>query len=197
MNIKIIIVGIIIYFLFYCKEGFQGSSLLNIYNKNLNTENQYPDKKQFYAVANHNKIKIGKETKTLLGNNNYKVVNNTIKEPQHGPYSSFLDVNGFRSFEQFFHSPISDKTYHFDIKYDRMFSDIILEEDENKYELYQLEKEKDKKIHNPYYLYGHPNNNSRILYSDEIQNMFLKIKVKTNRHTDIGITGDGHHGHGL
>ena len=56
---------------------------------------------------------------------------------------------------------------------------------------------RDKKIHNPYYLHGHPENNSKILYSEEIQDMFLKVKGETNRHTDIGITGGGHHDHGF
>ena len=55
------------------------------------------------------------------------------------------------------------------------------------------EKNHDKLIHNPFYLYGHPRNNSKILYSDEIQDMFLKIKGIYNRHTDIGIRGDGYH----
>ena len=32
---------------------------------------------------------------------------------------------------------------------------------------------------------------------EEIQDMFLKVKGETNRHTDIGITGGGHHDHGF
>ena len=200
MNIQIIIIGIILYFLFFCREGYQNSSLTNIYNKNLNEDQNYPDKKQFYATANHNQINLGRENKTLLGNSNYKIVNNAIKEPQHGPYSSFLDVNRLRSYDQFFHAPISQNTEHFDVSYARVFEnelDVIREEDLNKYELYKLEEERDKQIHNPYYLYGHPENNSKILYSEEIQDMFLKVKGETNRHTDIGITGGGHHDHGF
>ena len=198
MNIEILVIGIILYFLFFCREGYQNSSLTNIYNKNLNEDPNYPDKKQFYSTANHNEINMGRETKILLGNSNYKIVNNTIKEPQHGPYSSFLDVNKLRSYDQFFHAPISQNTEHFDVSYSRIFEndlDVIREEDLNKYELYQLEEERDKQIHNPYYLHGHPKNTSKILYSEEIQDMFLKVKGETNRHTDIGITGGGHHDH--
>jgi len=200
MNTEILVIGAILYFLYFCKEGFMNSSLVTIYNKNLNTDNEYPDKKQFYSTANHNKIKMGREQGTLLGNSNYRVVNNTIKEPQHGPYSAFLEVNGLRSFDQFYHAPISEKTHHFDVSYDRVFGndlDVILEEETNKYELYKLEGERDNKIHNPYYLHGHPKNNSKILYSEELQDMFLKVKGITNRHTDIGISGGGHHDHGL
>jgi hypothetical protein len=200
MNTEILVIGAILYFIFVCKEGFMNSSLVTIYNKNLNTDNEYPDKKQFYTTANHNKVKMGREQGTLLGNSNYRMVDNTIKEPQHGSYSAFLEVNGFRSFDQFYHAPISEKTHHFDVSYDRVFGndlDIIQGEDINKYELYRLEEERDQKIHNPYYLHGHPENNSKILYSEEIQDMFLKVKGITNRHTDIGITGGGHHDHGL
>jgi len=46
-------------------------------------------------------------------------------------------------------------------------------------------------------LQGHPENNSKILYSEELQDIFLKVKGKTNRHTDIGISGGGHHNHDL
>jgi len=200
MNIEILVIGAILYFLFFCKEGFMNSSLVNIYNKNLNTENEYPDKKQFYATANHNSVKMGREQGTLLGNSNYRVVNNTIKEPRHGPYSAFLNVNGLRSFDQFYHAPISEKTHHFDVSYDRMLIsdlDVIQQEDDNKYELYQLEEERDKKIHNPYYLHGHPKNNSKILYSEEIQDMFLKVKGLPNqyvRHTEEVHSGKGFHG---
>jgi len=199
MNTEVILFLIFLYFLFFCKEGFQNSPLVTIFNKNLNTDNEYPDKTQFYVAANHNEIKLGRETKTLLGNSNYRVVNNTIKEPQHGPYSAFLDVNRFRSYDKFYHAPISETTHHFDVSYDRMYngSDVIQMEETNKSELYKLEEERDTQIHNPYYLYGHPENNSKILYSEEIQDMFLKVKGPKNeyvRHTEEVHSGKGFHG---
>jgi len=150
MNTEVIVILFFLFFLFFCREGFQNSPLVTIYNKNLNTDNEYPDKKQFYTAANHNEIKLGRETKTLLGNSNYKVVNNTIKEPQHGPYSAFLDTNRFRSYDQFYHAPISENTHHFDVSYDRMFVsglDVIQMEDATKSELYKLEEERDKQMH--------------------------------------------------
>ena len=200
MNTGIIVIGILIYFILFSGEGFQNSSLVNIYNKNLNTDNEYPDKKQFYATANHNEIKMGRENGTLLGNSNYRMVDNTIKETQHGSYSAFLDVNRLRSYDQFYHAPISENTHHFDVRYDDMFVselDVIQYEDDNKYELYKLEEKRDKQIHNPFYLYGHPKNNSKILYSEELQDTFLKVKGEINthdRHTVKVHSGKGFHG---
>ena len=181
----IIFIGLLI-FCVYRIEGF-------VYQKNLNEDPEYPDKTQFYVVANHN---IGQE-KEILGNNNYKLVKNAIKEPQHGTYSAFLDVNELRSFDHFYHAPITNERSRSDVSFARQIEDyeIIQASDVNKYELLEKEKENDKLIHNPFYLYGHPKNNSKILYSDEIQDIFLKIKGIYNRHTDIGIRGGGHHDH--
>ena len=39
----------------------------------------------------------------------------------------FLDVNKFRNYDQFFHAPITDKTYRFDVGYERQYNyDIII-----------------------------------------------------------------------
>ena len=171
-------------------EGFT-----NIYHQNLNLEKDYPDKEQFFPVHNHSKIKLrNREELTILGNNNYKIINNTIKEPQSGPYSAFLDVNKFRNYDQFFHAPITDKTYRFDVGYERQYNyDIIQNEDLNKKELLTKEKENDKLIHNPDYLYGHPKNTSKILYNEPIQKMFLKFKNETNRYENVSHKGPGFH----
>lgn len=189
MDVRYLFFFIFILILLNC-EGFT-----NIYQKNVNTEPEFPDSIQFYPVVNHNKIKLRNNKETyILGNNNYKLVDNSIQEPQKGSYSAFLDVNRFRNFDHFYHSPITDKTYGSDISYDRQFNyQIIQEEDPNKYELLQLEKENDQQIHNPMYLHGHPENNSKILYNDNIQEMFLKLKNKTNRYDDIGHEGSGYH----
>ena len=179
------------------KDGFQNSSLTNIHQTNLNTDNMYPDRTVFYPVSNHKKVKIGDTEKELIGNYNYRVVKNTIKEPQHGPYSAFLGVNKLRSYDHFFHAPITDKKYGKDFHYDRFFrddgQDIIEAEDINKYQLYKEQETIEEMDYNPFDLYGHPDNNSKILYSDEIQMQFLKIKGTTNRHTDVG----GNKGPGL
>ena len=175
---------IILSVLIFKNEGF-----VNIYQKNLNLDDKYPDQTQFYPVHNHNIFRINNEEKTILGNNNYKIIQNTIKEPQHGPFSAFLDVNNFRTYNQFFHAPITDKTYGFDVDYQ-----IIQNEDSNKKELLEKEIENDNTISNPNYLHGHPENNSKILYSDELQEMFLKVKNKNDRNINNTHFGQGFHG---
>ena len=172
-------------------EGF-----ISIYNDNLTTDSSNPDKKQFYPVANHNKIQLKDEhEETILGNNNYKTVVNSIQKPLKGPYSAFLDVHELRNFDHFYHAPITDKSFPFDVSFERQFNyEIIQEEDINKYELLEKEKENDSLIHNPFYLHGNPKNNSKILYSDDIQEMFLKVKDKTTRYVNVGQRGPGFHG---
>ena len=188
MHIRTILFLGLLIFCFSQTEGF-------IYQRNFNEDPEYPDKTQFYAVANHN-INVGKDDqeREIQGNNNYKLVQNAIKEPQPGAYSAFLDVNKLRSFDHFYHAPITNERSRSNVSYERQLDyEIIQAEAVNKYELLEKEKENDKLIHNPFYLYGNPKNNSKILYSDEIQDTFLKIKGIYNRHTDIGIRGDGYH----
>ena len=96
------------------KEGFYSSfynKSANIHNKNLNNDNKYPDKKIFYPISNHNKVEVMGTEKELLGNFNYRVIQNSIKEPQHGVYSAFLDANNLRNYDHFYHAPITDKRY--------------------------------------------------------------------------------------
>ena len=156
----------------FLHEGF------TIYNENLNTDQQYPDNTQYYSGIN----------------NKYNVVTNSIKEPQHGVYSGFLDSNYLRGFDHFFHSPITDKNIGKDVSYSRQLDyQIIQQEDPNKYELLENEKLNDRLIHNPFFTHGSPDNNSPILYNDEIQQMMLKHKRKTNRYENVSHTGPGHH----
>lgn len=182
MDIRIILLIFLVIVSFFDCEGF-----INLYQRNFSEESNYPDKNQFYPVHNHNKVKIGNDELMILGNNNYKVINNSVKEPLSGSFSAFLDVNKIRTFDHFFRSPITDKKYGFDVSYERQYEyDIIQNEDNNKKELLRKEKENDLLINNPYYLYGHPKNNSKILYSEELQDLFLKYKNTTNRYEDIG-----------
>ena len=106
---EILFLCLFFYLILKChnKEGFYSTfnnKLANIHQNNLNTDNKYPDRTIFYPVANHNKVKLGNTEQELLGNYNYRVIKNTIKEPQHGPYSAFLDVNKIRTFDHFFRS---------------------------------------------------------------------------------------------
>lgn len=187
MDIRYLLFAILIIKLFII-EGFT-----NIYQKNLSLDNKYPDKEQFFPIHNHENLRISDENKTILGNNNYKIINNSIKEPLQGPFSAFLDANNFRLYNQFYHSPITDKTYSSNLDYSRQFDYSIIQNEDNKKNLLEKEKENDKKINNPYYLYGHPENNSKILYSDELQEMFLKIKNTNDRHINNTHSGRGFH----
>ena len=179
------------------KEGFYNSfynKLANIHQTNLNTDNEYPDRTIFYPVANHNKVKLGNTEQELLGNYNYRVIKNTIKEPQHGTYSAFLDVNKLRSYDHFYHAPITDRKYRQDFKYNRYLREDgqeIIQQGDNKYQLYKQQGEIEGQDFEPFDLLGHPHNNSKILYSDEVQERFLKIKGETNRYTDVGNSGPG------
>lgn len=196
---EILFLCLFFYMILKCqnKEGFYSSfynKLSNIHQTNLNTDNKYPDRNIYYPVANHNKVKLGNTEQELLGNYNYRVIKNTIKEPQHGPYSAFLDVNKLRSQDHFYHAPITDKKYRKDFKYDRYLREDgqeIIEQGDDKNQLYEKQGEIEEQDSDPFDLLGHPENNSKILYSDEIQDRFLKIKGTTNRHTDIGNSGPG------
>jgi len=190
MDIRYLLFLTFVIILYFNYEGF------TIYQKNLNT-GEYPDKKQFFTVHNHSKTTIPDENKelTILGNNNYKLVNNSVKEPQEGPYSAFLDLNDFRTYEHFYHAPITDKSYTSSVSYaNQLDYEIIQEEDTNKKELLSIEEENDKSIHNPFYLYGHPDNSSKILYSDKLQDLFLSVKGGTKRHETETHVGKGFHG---
>lgn len=196
---EILFLCLFFYLILKCKtkEGFYSSfynKLTNIHQTNLNTDNKYPDRTIYYPVANHNKIKYGNTEQELIGNYNYRVIKNTIKEPQHGTYSAFLDVNELRNYDHFYHAPITDKRYNKDFKYDRYLREDgqeIIQQGDDKYQLYKKQEEIEGQDFNPFDLLGHPHNNSKILYSDEIQERFLKIKGETNRHTDVGNSGPG------
>jgi len=196
---EILFLCLFFYMILKCqnKEGFYSSfynKLSNIHQTNLNTDNKYPDRNIYYPVANHNKVKLGNTEQELIGNYNYRVIKNTIKEPQHGPYSAFLDVNKLRSYDHFYHAPITDKKYRKDFKYDRYLREDgqeIIQQGDDKYQLYEKQGEIEEQDSDPFDLLGHPENNSKILYSDEIQDRFLKIKGKPNRYTDIGHSGPG------
>ena len=178
-------------FLIFNYEGFATM----IHQDNTNEDNGYPDNTQFFPVHNHSEIKLRNEDpQIILGNNNYKVVKNSIKEPQKGSFSAFLDTHKIRTYDQFYRSPITDKSFPLDPSYDRQFEyEIIQEEDNNKDELLRKEKENDSQFHDPKFLQGSTNINHTILYNDEIQDIFLKVKKETNRYENVSHDGPGYH----
>ena len=190
MDLRILLFIVFIFFIFKC-EGFTTM----IHHDNTNDEDGYPDDKQFFPVHNHSKIKLRNEDpQIILGNNNYKVVENSIKEPQHGTFSAFLDLHKIRTYDHFYHAPITEKSFPFDPTYERQFEyEIIQAEDDNKDELLKKEKENDNQFHDPHFKHGSINPKHTILYSDEIQDMFLKLKKKTKRHENVTHTGSGYH----
>lgn len=173
------IVLVLIFFLSII--SYKGSSKYEgyiSYNENLNKDNEFPDNTQFFFV----------------NANEYINEHNSIKEPQEGVYSGFLDANNLRSYEHFFHSPISQRSKSNNLSYNRQYEyQIIQEEDPNKYELLESEKINDRFINDPRYTYGSKENNSPILYSEEIQSMMLRHKNKTNRYENVSHTGPGYH----
>jgi len=132
----------------------------------------HPDNIQFYACHDYDNKHI------TFGQNNYKLKKHSIKEPQKGPYSAFLDVYGLRNYDEVYHAPICEKHYSFkDIHNLDEFRPIIDEKDSEKMdELLRDEEELDKNgIKDPLYPYYNPNYiQNKILYSDEINKVFLQ-----------------------
>jgi hypothetical protein len=159
-------------------EGYSKYEGYISYNENLNKDNKFPDNTQFFFV----------------NKNEYIKQHNSIKEPQGGVYSGFLDANNLRSYDHFFHSPISQRNKSNNLSYDKLFDyEIIQQEDPNKYELLENEKLNDRFINDPYFTHGSYENNSPILYSEDIQKLMLKYKRKTNRYENVSHTGPGYH----
>ena len=58
-------------------------------------------------------------------------------------------MNKLRSFDHFYHAPITNERSRSNVSYERQLDyEIIQAEDVNKYELLEKEKENDKLIHN-------------------------------------------------
>ena len=183
-----------ILFLFLFIFLFKNEGFVTVYNQNLNQTNQ-PDSTQFYPIANHIPLTHKEHSRISLGNNNYKLVKNSIKEPLTGPYSAFLDTQKIRTYNHFFHAPISDDIHTSDRSYEKQYEyNIITADSLNKSDLLRKEKENDQLIHDPNYLYSHPHNTYKILYNDRLQDMFLEHKNETNRYDNVTHSGDGYHG---
>ena len=176
-------------------EGF-----VDTYQDNKNHDSKYPDDKQFYPIGNSNELRKGKISGNSLGNNNYKVIQNTIKEPQHGVYSAFLDVHKLRTYDNFYHAPITDGKVFNDISYDRQYNYKIIGRGNFNENIFETERENDENMSDPNYLYGSAKMNpddkftDKILYSPELIRQFLRVKNKTNRHQNVTHTGIGFNG---
>ena len=162
-----------LFVVYYKKETFE-----NFYEKN-NVLPDKPDDKQFYSCR-HEKFNDDEEYPfEKYPNSNYKVKTNQVDLPLKGTYSAFLDTNKIRTYDHFFHSPICEDSYSFETDIEspfRLIPGAFPEEDISV--IYEKEFDKDSHdIRNPYYLLGHPEFiQNKILYNDEIQAMFLRVK---------------------
>jgi len=164
------------------KENYE-----NIYesNKVLSVE---PDDKQFYACRQDKNQDNPEFPFQKYPNSNYRVKANQVSKPQKGTFSAFLDVNKIRTYDHFYHAPICEddnESYEFDTNIGSQFRLIpgaFPEEDKER--IYRDELDKDSHdLRNPYFFHGNPEYiQNKILYDDEIQDMFLKIKLEQPLH---------------
>lgn len=162
----------------------------NIYQKNDILPDE-PDNKQFYACG-HTKFKQDENYPfEKYPNSNYKINPNSIKKPLKGTYSSFIDVNKIRTYDHFYHAPICEDTYPFNTDVNSQFrriarfnSQLLNEYENNISDILKEEKRKDAHdLRNPFYLYGSPEYiQNKITYEDDIQDIFLKIKLEKPLH---------------
>ena len=150
----------------------------NIYESNKVLADQ-PDDKQFYACR-HEKFTDDEDYPfEQYPNSNYHIKTNQVSKPLKGTYSAFLDVNKIRTYDHFYHAPICENTFPFDTDINsqfRLIPGVFPEEDKSL--LYEQELQKDSHdLRNPYFFYGNPKFiQNKIIYDDEINDMFIKVK---------------------
>jgi hypothetical protein len=177
------------FFLLLCllcgKEGF-----IDNYEANEVLSDE-PDDTQYYACR-QDKLNDNPELPfEKYPNSNYRIKKNSVKKPQKGTFSAFLDTHKIRTYDHFYHAPICEddnESYEFNIDVGNQFRLIpgaFPEEDIQR--IYKEEVNKDSHdLRNPNYLYGNPEFiENQMLYEDEIQDMFLRIKLEQPpRHED-------------
>ena len=196
MKFNIFHIFIFVIFILYLCDRFENYE--NIYESNKILPNE-PDDKQFYACR-QDKFQDNPEFPfQKYPNSNYRIKKNSVKKPQKGTFSAFLDTHKIRTYDHFYHAPICEddnESYEFNIDVGNQFRLIpgaFPEEDIQR--IYKDEIDKDSHdLRNPNYLYGHPKNISKILYNDKIQDFFLKVKKKTDRYENVTHSGSGFHG---
>jgi hypothetical protein len=181
---------ILVLFLFFCQKTQENYTNMNIqiYEKNQPKKDE-PDSKQFYACRQEVESSPGYPFKRFP-NSNFRVKTNEVNTPLKGPFSAFLDVHKIRSYDHFYHSPICEddprkESYDFNTDINSQFRLIpgaFPEEDVN--EIYKEELEKDSHdLRNPHYSYSDPEHiQNKILYDDEIQDIFLRVKLEQPKH---------------
>ena len=148
------------------KEGYQN---------NMPPPN-YPDGTQFVACHDYTKVNYRDSELDLKGNNNYKLFDNSIGEPQEGVYSNFLNIYKLRNYDHFFHAPICENHYTFDTSIDTQYREIPDSTDEDINAIYSEEIELDNtSIKDPNFIYGNPQFiQNKITYSEDNIRLFLE-----------------------
>lgn len=184
-----VLIGLLL-FLFFCHKSQENYTNINtqIYERNKTNPNE-PDSKQFYACRQEVESSPGYPFKRFP-NSNFRVKTNEVNAPLKGTFSAFLDVHKIRNYDHFYHSPICEddpgkESYDFNTDINSQFRLIpgaFPEEDINS--IYQEELEKDSHdLRNPHYSYSDPEYiQNKILYDDEIQDIFLRIKLEQAKH---------------
>ena len=186
--------------LIFLKEGF-----INNYEQNKVLSGE-PDDVQYYACRQDKTTDNPEYPFQKYPNSNYRVKHNNVDKPKKGTFSAFLDTHKIRTYDHFYHAPICEddnESYDFNTNIDsafRLIPGAFPEEDIN--EIYRVEREKDSHdLRNPFYTLGNPEYlANKILYEDDIQDMFLKVKLEQplhhedDRHLVLDHQYDGTHG---
>lgn len=165
----------------YNSEGY----INHIYDSNMIRSNG-PDDTQYYACR-QDKFSPGYPFQKYP-NSNYRIKKNMVGIPQKGAFSAFLDSHNIRNYDHFYHAPICEddnESYDFNTNIDSQFRLIPgAFPEENIQEIYKEETKKDlHDLRNPYYIYGNPEYiGNKIIYNNDIQNLFIKVKSNMDKH---------------
>lgn len=161
---KIVLLGI--FFIFFCLLNKQKSG----YQNNVIPEFE-PDDTQFMICQNN--LKEGDKVK---GQNNYHIKRNKISEPLEGTYSNFIDMFNIRKMDNFYYSPICEKSYPSRTNYGAVFErKVLLDNNQDYLEESELD---DLGLNDPFYVYGNPKYiKNKITYdSERLENIFLNTR---------------------
>ena len=159
-------IGLLLFFLvFLCFFKKQSG-----YQNNANNEFE-PDDTQFMVCQNT--LKDGNKVK---GQNYYHVKRNKISEPLEGTYSNFIDMFNIRQMDNFYYSPICEKTYPSISNYSSVFNRKVLLDNNQDYR--DEEELDDLELNDPFYVYGNPKYiQNKITYdNDNLENIFLTTR---------------------
>ena len=160
-------VGVLLFFLFLVcfvakgKSGYQNNSVSEF----------EPDDTQFMVCQNT--LKEGEKVK---GQNYYHMKRNKISEPLEGTYSNFIDMFNIRKMDNFYYSPICEKSYPSKTNYSSVFNrKVLLDNNEDYREESELD---DLELNDPFYVYGNPKYiQNKITYNNEnLENTFLNTR---------------------